>query len=151
MSFLSAIRNRSERPTHAVGASPQQSVREEQEADLSVGEGVPRQFRVGFFAERMLCWPWNVETRLGLRCSINFLEGKTHSIKMQKLEVIQGVIQSVVLVEATTHQISEVEEIRMNKGPGSTAEDDRLELGNRKEEGELDKVGNELEAAKEEG
>ena len=37
----------------------------------------------------------------------------------------------------------------MNEGPGGVAEDYCLELRDRKEESELDEVGNELESAKE--
>ena len=67
---------------------------------------------------------------------------------MQEFEVVQAVVESVVLVEVTTHQVGNVNEARVNEGPGGVIEDDCLELHNRKEETKLNKVRNEFETAK---
>ena len=91
---------------------------------------------------------WNVEAGLGLRVPIHFLERLADSVEVQEFEVVQAVVESVVLVEVTAHQVGNVNEARVNEGPGGVIEDDCLELHNRKEETKLNKVRNEFETAK---
>ena len=86
--------------------------------------------------------------KLLLGRAINFLKRPTDRVQVQQLEVVQAVVQSVILVKVTAHEGGELDKARVNKGPGSVAEDDRLEFRNRKEECELDEVGNELEPAR---
>jgi hypothetical protein len=67
---------------------------------------------------------------------------------MQEFEVIQTVVESVVLVEMTAHQVGEVDKARMDKCPRSIAENYSLEFCDREEESELDEVGDEFKPAR---
>ena len=62
--------------------------------------------------------------------------------------MVQAVVESVVLVEVTAHQVGDMNEARVNEGPGGVIEDDRLEFRNRKEETELNEMRNKFEPAK---
>ena len=57
------------------------------------------------FAGRTIALSWNVEAGLGLR--IHFLERLADGVEVQEFEVVQAVVESVVLVEVTTHQVGE--------------------------------------------
>lgn len=67
---------------------------------------------------------------------------------MQEFEVIQTVVESVVLVEMTAHQVSEMDEARVDEGARSIAENYCLEFCDGEEESELDEMGDELESAR---
>ena len=69
-------------------------------------------------------------------------------VEVQEFKVVQAVVESVVLVEVTAHQVGDMNEARMNEGPGGIIEDDRLEFRDRKEETELNEMRNEFEPAK---
>ena len=82
-----------------------------------------------------------------LRTTIHLIECVTEGVEMQELEVVQFIFQYVVLVEMTTHQVSEMDDARMNEGARNVAEDDRLQFCDGKEDCELGKMGNKLKPA----
>ena len=90
---------------------------------------------------------WNVEAGLGLRVSIHLFERLADGVEVQEFEVVQAVVKSVVLVKVTAHQVGNMNEARMNEGPGGVVEDDRLEFRNRKKETELNEMRNKFEPA----
>ena len=145
------IKDGSEKATGNVGVPPQQSVEKEEEAKLGISEGV-LDFRlppwVAFLLERVSV-SWNVITRLELLFGghVHLFERTREVIEVQELDVVQAVVQPVVLVKVTADKGGKLDKAGVNEGPGRVTENDRLELGDRKEESELNEVGHELEPA----
>lgn len=149
---LDDIKDRSEQTASNVGAPPQQSIQEEEEVELPKSKGIldfPLHRRITLFVKGSVSLTWNVIARLELLFwgPVHFIEGLTDGVEVQELDVVQTVVQSVVLMQVTSHEVGEMDEAGVNEGPGRVTENDRLEFRNRKEESELNEVGNELEPA----
>ena len=93
---------------------------------------------------------WDMEPRLRslLGGPIHRLEYVTDCVEMQKFEVVQAVVLSIILVEVTADKVGEMDKARVNENSRGVTEDDRLEFRDRIESGELDEVGNKLEPAR---
>ena len=104
---------------------------------------------VVIFLEEGIGLSRNVITRLDswLGLPIHFLERATDGIEVQEFKVVQGVVQSVVLVKVAADEGGKMDETRVDEGPRCVPEDDCLEFRDRKEESELNEVGDEVEPA----
>ena len=86
--------------------------------------------------------------RLLLRGPIHGLECVTDSVEMQEFKMVQAIVKSIILMDATADKVGEMNEARVNEGSRGVAKDDRLELRDRIKGGELDEVRDELEPAR---